>query len=111
MARNEAIRWGVIGCGQIAVDKSIPGLLHAEGARLVAVADPLPARRALATTLAAARVTADVRVYADAADLLADANVEAVYISLPTGMHADAVAMAARAGKAILCEKPLGRSP
>ena len=43
--QNE-IRWGVVGCGQIAVDKSLPGLLHAKGAKLVAIADPLEARRA-----------------------------------------------------------------
>jgi len=37
----KVIRWGVAGCGQIAVDKAIPGLLLAKGAKIVAFADPL----------------------------------------------------------------------
>lgn len=107
---TKLIRWGVVGCGQIAIDKSIPGLLAAEGARLVAIADPLEPRRALALALAGKAGTADVKAYHDLAALLADPGVDAVYISLPTGMHKDAVVAAAKAKKAILCEKPLGNS-
>lgn len=106
----DAIRWGVVGCGQIAVDKSIPGLLTAAGARLVAIADVLPARRAVAQELAEKAGVKKLRLHADAASLFADPTVDAVYIALPTGLHAEAVQAAARAGKAILCEKPLGRS-
>lgn len=102
-AHRPPIRWGVIGCGQIAIDKSIPGLLSAQGARLVAIADPLVARRDLAL---AARAGA----YHDLTEILADPEVDAVYISLPTVDHADAVIAAACAKKAILCEKPMGRS-
>ena len=104
------IRWGAIGCGQIAVDKSLPGLLAARGAQLVAVSDPLQARRELALELAGKAGVSGVRGYETGTALLADPNLDAVYIALPTGMHADAVVEAARAGKAILCEKPLGRS-
>ena len=107
---TKPVRWGVIGCGQIAVDKTIPALLAAAGARLVAIADVLPARRALALELAARAGRADVRAHDSAEALLADSGVDAVYIALPTGLHAGAVQAAARAGKAILCEKPLGRS-
>jgi len=104
------VRWGVAGCGQIAVDRSIPGILAAQGARLVAIADPLPPRRQLALDLAARAGIADVTAHADSAGLFADPRVEAVYLALPTGDHAGAVRAAAAAGKAILCEKPLGRS-
>jgi len=107
--QNE-IRWGVVGCGQIAVDKSLPGLLHYKGAKLVAIADPLEARRALAIGLATERGVQGVRAFGDAAELYSDPDVDAVYISLPTGQHAQAVISAAEARKAILCEKPLGRS-
>lgn len=110
MEQVSHVNWGVIGCGQIAIDKAIPGLLAAAGARLVAVSDPLPARVALAQQLAAAQGVTQVRSYGDAAQLLDDPEVDAVYIALPTGMHAAAVAAAAQAGKAILCEKPLGRN-
>ena len=110
MNSSPFIRWGVVGCGQIAVDKSLPGLLAAPNARLVAIADPLEARRHLALELAAKSGLAEVKAYSDISELLADPDVEAVYISLPTGMHKEAVIAAAHAKKAILCEKPLGNS-
>jgi len=107
---TSAVRWGVVGCGQIAVDKSIPGLLASSQARLVAIADPLPSRRELALGLARQTGVADVRAYPEAEALFADPGVDAVYLALPTGDHARAVKAAAAAGKGILCEKPLGRS-
>lgn len=107
---TRAIRWGVAGCGQIAVDKTIPALLAANGAQVVAIADPLPERRELALALAAA-AGAVVESYDTDVDLLANADVDALYIAMPTGLHAGAVQAAAAARKAILCEKPLGRSP
>lgn len=106
---DSSVAWGVIGCGQIAVDKSLPGLLHSRNGRLVAIADPVEQRRALALDLAEQHGLRP-RAYGEYAELLADPQVEAVYIALPTGMHAEAVVAAAQAGKAILCEKPLGRS-
>ena len=99
------LNWGVIGCGQIALDKSLPALLAVPEARLIAVADPLLERRALAKKLCP-----EAREHSDYRDLLADPEIDAVYIALPTGMHAEAVRAAASAKKAILCEKPLGRS-
>lgn len=104
------IRWGVAGCGQIAVDKTIPGLLAAPNARLVAIADPLPARRELALGLAQAAGVQGIKACHWDTDLLQDPDIDAVYIALPTGLHAGAVIAAAAAGKAILCEKPLGNS-
>jgi len=104
------IRWGVAGCGQIAVDKTIPGLLQAAGAHLVAIADPLEPRRNLALGLAAAAGVDGVRVYDYDTQLFEDPEIDAVYIAIPTGQHAASVLAAAGAGKAILCEKPLGRS-
>ncbi|BCM88309.1 glucose--fructose oxidoreductase [Abditibacteriota bacterium] len=107
---HSPIRWGVIGCGQIAVDKTIPGLLAARGAQLVALSDPLEVRRSLARNLTKNAGGEEVRAYASGSELVAAPDVDAVYIALPTGMHAEAVLEGARAKKAILCEKPLGRS-
>jgi len=107
---ENVIRWGVVGCGQIAVDKSLPGLLSAKRAKLVAIADPLEPRCALTLDLAKQAGLKSVRSYADAAGLFANADVDSVYICLPTGQHAAAVSTAAESKKAILCEKPLGRS-
>jgi predicted dehydrogenase len=96
----KAVRWGLIGCGQIAVDRVLPAMRAAAGVDLVAVADPLRHRRDLA----------EVESYPDHASLLADPRVEAIYVAVPTGLHLDVVLDAADAGKDILCEKPLGRN-
>jgi D-xylose 1-dehydrogenase (NADP+, D-xylono-1,5-lactone-forming) len=103
------IRWAVLGCGQIAVDKSLHGVLAAKGAQLVAIADLLEPRRELALALAEKNGQRP-KAYVDYREALADPEVQAVYISLPTGMHKQAVIDAANAKKAILCEKPLGNS-
>lgn len=101
------LHWGIIGCGQIALDKSLPALLAVPDAQLVALSDPLAERRALARGITG---ELPVKEYSDYRDLLANPDIDAVYIALPTGMHAEAVLAAAKAKKAILCEKPLGRS-
>jgi D-xylose 1-dehydrogenase (NADP+, D-xylono-1,5-lactone-forming) len=97
---KERVRWGVLGCGQIAVDKMIPAMLQAKNVELVAVSDPLEERRNLV----------GVKGYSSYQELLADERIEAVYIAMPTGLHLEAVLAAAKAKKAILCEKPLGQS-
>ncbi len=94
------VHWGIIGCGQIAMDKMLPAMLAANNVELVAVADPIPERRALTP----------VKGYSRYQDLLADPQIEAVYVALPTGMHLEAVLAAANAKKDILCEKPLGQN-
>ncbi len=109
MNSGSKIRWGLVGCGQIAIDKSLPGLLAAKNACLVAIADPLESRRALALDRAG-QSNMQPTAYQDLHELLADPGVDAVYVALPTGMHKNAVIAAAKAKKAILCEKPLGNS-
>ncbi|MEO8614678.1 MAG: Gfo/Idh/MocA family oxidoreductase, partial [Luteolibacter sp.] len=104
-----SIRWGFIGCGQIGIDKTLPGLLHAKHAHLVAISDLLAPRQALAIELAAQKGL-QPKVYGDYHEILADPDVEAVYIALPTGMHKEAAIAAANAKKAVLCEKPMGNS-
>jgi myo-inositol 2-dehydrogenase / D-chiro-inositol 1-dehydrogenase len=71
------------------------------GARLVAVADPAPG--------VAERLGAD-RAFADPAEAFADPSVDAVVIAAPARFHADLVVAAARAGKAVFCEKPMALS-
>ena len=99
------LSWGVIGCGQIASDKTIPALLATPTARLLAFADPDPTARARVAALAPTATG-----YADFAALLADSRIHAVYIATPTGQHCQVVEAAAAAGKHILCEKPLATS-
>jgi myo-inositol 2-dehydrogenase/D-chiro-inositol 1-dehydrogenase len=96
------MRFGLLGAGRI-------GTVHAAavaetaGAELVAVADAIPkAAEALAKSHAAEVRSVDAIMNAK--------DVDAVLITTPTDMHADMIEQAARAGKAIFCEKPIDLS-
>jgi predicted dehydrogenase len=96
------IRWGVIGCGGIADRRTIPeGIIPAASAELVAVQDAfLPRMKEVAEKYG-------VTGYATVEELLADDSVDAIYIATPTHVHHEQTVAAAKAGKHVLCEKPL----
>lgn len=96
------IKWGILGCANIARTAVIPGILGADNSELYAVASRSKEKAAdFAEEFGAA-------VYYDDYDkLLADEEIEAIYIPLPNGLHKEWTIKAAEAGKHILCEKPL----
>jgi predicted dehydrogenase len=96
------LRWGIIGCGQIAHDRVLPALAMARNGEVVALFDPDPARieRALVKAPGAA-------VYENIEGILGDPSVEAVYIATPNHLHAEQTIAAAEAGKHVLVEKPM----
>ena len=99
------VRVGLIGGGGIA-DAHIRGYLaHSTKIHITAVAD--------AVEETAKKRGAELRatVYTDYHELVQDPNVDAVDICLPHHLHKDAIIAAARAGKHILCEKPLCLTP
>ncbi|MCK5328427.1 MAG: Gfo/Idh/MocA family oxidoreductase, partial [Candidatus Latescibacteria bacterium] len=97
----DKIGWGVIGAGGIADRKTIPGMLEAENAELVAVMSmPDADTDALAKKYG-------VRGYYTERELLADPRVDAVYLATPVYLHHKQAIMAAEAGKHLLIEKPL----
>lgn len=96
------LRWGVIGAGGIADRRTIPGMMKANNAELIAV---MEINMELAEKCRA-KWNAK-RAYDNEADLLADPEIDAVYIASPVGLHARQAKMAADAGKHILIEKPL----
>lgn len=97
---NGQVNIGVIGAGGIATRRTIPGMLKAQNCRLVAVMD--------VKNIDEIAAQFGVRkAYTTEADLLADPEVEAVYIASPVCCHARQIQQAAEAGKHILCEKPL----
>lgn len=94
---------GVIGAGGIAFRKTIPAMLKAKNLRVVAVMDPVNVEKVAETF----RIR---RAYTSVEPLLADPEVEAVYIASPVHCHLEQIEAAAGAGKHILCEKPLARN-
>ncbi len=98
------IRWGIIGPGSIAHNYA-DGLAQSTSGKLVAIAGRDQARRdAFGDAYA---IAADKR-YATYAAIMADADVDAIYISTPHPWHAELSIQALRAGKHVLCEKPAG---
>lgn len=96
----EGIRIGIIGGGW-------PGTAHAKGYqdaggfKLLAIADLIPERRK--------KMMADfgiTREYASAEEMIADVNIDAVSLCLPTHLHAPIALAALRAGKHVVCETP-----
>ena len=99
------VRWGVLGTANIGVGKVIPAMQTADHVEVVAIAS---------RDLARARSVADrlgiPAAYGGYAELLADANVDAVYIPLPNHLHVEWSINALQAGKHVLCEKPIALS-
>ncbi len=98
----EKLRWGVIAAAGIADRRTIPGLLKARNAELVAVMD--------VTKEIAERIRMKYgtkRAYDNIDDLLADSEIDAVYIASPVYLHYEQVIKAAKAKKHILVEKPV----
>jgi len=99
------VRWGLIGAGDIVRKRVAGALLDAPGSELIAVCR---ARAELAESFA--REVGARRWYADWRALVADAELDAVYIATPVHLHAEQTIAAAAAGKHVLCEKPMAMS-
>jgi predicted dehydrogenase len=98
----DTIRWGMIGCGDVAEVKSGPALYKADGSALVATM-----RRDRAKAEDYARRHNVARVHTRADDLIEDAEVDAVYIATPPSSHSELALKVAAAGKPCLVEKPM----
>ncbi len=98
----DKVRWGVLSTARIATEKVIPGLRRSTRGELVAIAS-----RDAATARAVADRLEIPRAHGSYDALLADPEVDALYIPLPNHLHAEWSIAALRAGKHVLCEKPL----
>lgn len=105
MGVDGAVRWGFLSTANIN-DKLLPGAEASPELDVVAVAS-----RDAGRAEAYARERGIERAYGSYEELLADPEIEAVYISLPNSMHVDWSVRALEAGKHVVCEKPLSRHP
>lgn len=98
----KTIRWGIVGCGDVTEIKSGPGLQKAQNSSLVAVM-----RRNGALAKDYAQRHGVPAWYDDAAALIHDPQVDAIYVATPPSSHKEYTIMAAQAGKPVYVEKPM----
>ncbi|MDJ0810951.1 MAG: Gfo/Idh/MocA family oxidoreductase [Desulfobacterales bacterium] len=97
------VRWGVMSTAKIAREKVIPAMQRGAYCDVRAIASRSPDR-----AREVARHLGIPRAFGSYEALLADADIEAVYIPLPNHLHVDWSIRALASGKHVLCEKPLG---
>ena len=97
------VRWGVLGAAKIGLDRVIPGMLKASNVEVAAIAS-----RDIAKARAAADRLGIATAYGSYEELLADPAIQVIYNPLPNNLHVGWTLRAARAGKHVLCEKPMG---
>ena len=97
-----SVKWGVLGTANIARGCTIPGMLKAGNCELYAIAG-----RSEEKAEAYKNEFGFAKAYAGYDKLLEDPDVQAVYIPLPNNLHKEWVIKALKAGKHVLCEKPL----
>jgi predicted dehydrogenase len=102
MKQMTKVRWGLIGCGDIAQKRVAPALRNLVLSEFVAVSR---AQSDLAESFA--KQFGAKRWYSDWHDMLRDGEIDALYIATPVHLHAAQTVAAAEAGKHVLCEKPM----
>jgi predicted dehydrogenase len=98
----KTVNWGILGASNFAWEQMAPAIHAADGARFAAIAtsDPAKAKRFQA-------FNPDLKVHSGYEALLADPDIQAVYIPLPNHLHVEWSKKALQAGKNVLCEKPI----
>lgn len=100
--QHTPVRWGILSAANIGVKRVGPAIAASSNGRLVAVASRNAQRAAELFAF-----TPDTLIYNDYDTLINDPEIEALYIPLPNSLHAEWTIKALRAGKHVLCEKPL----
>jgi predicted dehydrogenase len=99
------VRWGVLGVARVATNRMIPAAKQCKYAEIVGIAS-----RDFAKAKAAAEQFGIERSYGCYEELLTDSSISGIYIPLPNHLHPKWTLLAARAGKHVLCEKPIALS-
>src|ERR1700738_100627 len=101
-ANRPPLRVGVVGLGRLGKRHARNLAYRVPGATLLAACSPLDEERAWARD-----ALPEPRLYSDYDALLADRDIDAVWLVTPSALHADQIVAALRAGKHVFCEKPL----
>jgi len=96
------LRWGILGASMFATRRMVPAMQRSRELAVTAIAS-----RSRDKADRAARELGIAKSYGSYEDLLADRDIDAVYIPLPNHLHVPYTIKAAEAGKHVLCEKPI----
>jgi predicted dehydrogenase len=96
------LRWGILGCANIAINAVIPAIRAGETGIVAAIAS-----RSLAKAQAVAAELDIAKAYGSYEELLRDPDIDAIYNPLPNHLHMPMTLEAIRHGKPVLCEKPI----
>ena len=96
------LRWGILSPAKIGMEKVIPAMQQGEHSEIAAIAS----RNTERARAAAAKLRIP-KAYGTYEELLGDTSIDAVYIPLPNHLHVPWTIKALKAGKHVLCEKPI----
>ncbi|WP_404454709.1 Gfo/Idh/MocA family oxidoreductase [Virgibacillus necropolis] len=101
------LKVAIIGCGGIANGKHLPSLKKVEQVELVAFCDVEVEKAQVA---ADGYGTSNATVYEDYKELLKDTTIDVVHVCTPNSSHAEISIAAMKAGKDVMCEKPMAKT-
>ena len=99
---TKKVRWGILSTANIGMQKVTPAIQKSAHSEVVAIAS-----RDLGKARAAADRLGIAKAYGSYEELFADPDIDAIYNPLPNHLHVPMTVAAARAGKHVLCEKPI----
>lgn len=102
---TKKVRWGILSTANIGMQKVTPGIMKSAHSEVVAIAS-----RDLGRARAAADKLGIAKAYGSYEELFADPDIDAIYNPLPNHLHVPMTVAAAKAGKHVLCEKPIALS-
>lgn len=100
---QKKVRWGILSTANIGMEKVTPAIMKSPSSEVLGIAS-----RNAASARAAADSLGIAKSYGSYEELLADPEIDAIYNPLPNDLHVDWTLKAAKAGKHVLCEKPIG---